>query len=96
MYRTPLAKMTALILLMFSLAHLGSPPQLAAQKERSTLISEFLADNEEGLPDSNGERHDWIELYNPGTTQVDLRGYFLTDTPEAPVVNTWPSSLRME
>jgi hypothetical protein len=82
MYPRNRAGPAALVLLLFSLAHLGSPPQAAAQKERSTLISEFLADNEEGLPDSNGDRHDWIELHNPGTTQVNLRGYFLTDTPE--------------
>ena len=82
MYPGNRAHPAALILLLFTFAHLGSPPQVAAQKERSALISEFLADNEEGLADSRGERHDWIELHNPGTTRVDLRGYFLTDTPE--------------
>ena len=82
MYLHNRARPVALALLMFSLAHLGSPPQVAAQEERSVLISEFLADNEEGLPDASGERHDWIELHNPGTIPVNLRGYFLTDTPE--------------
>ena len=82
MYLGNRARPAALVLLAFSLAYLGSPSQAVAQKERSTLISEFLADNEEGLVDSRGERHDWIELYNPGTIPVNLRGYFLTDTPE--------------
>ena len=82
MYPGNRAHPAALILLLFTFAHLGSPPQVAAQKERSTLISEFLADNEEGLLDSRGERPDWIELHNPGTIPVNLRGYFLTDTAE--------------
>ena len=82
MYPGNRAHPAALILLLFTFAHLGSPPQVAAQEERSTLISEFLADNEEGLLDSRGERPDWIELHNPGTIPVNLRGYFLTDTAE--------------
>ena len=82
MYPGNRAHPAALILLLFTFAHLGSPPRVAAQKERSILISEFLADNEEGLLDSRGERPDWIELHNPGTIPVNLRGYFLTDTAE--------------
>ncbi|MEE3199548.1 MAG: chitobiase/beta-hexosaminidase C-terminal domain-containing protein, partial [Planctomycetota bacterium] len=82
MYLRKRASTAALILLIFSLAQLRSPARVDAQLERSVLISEFLADNEEGLQDSRGERHDWVELHNPGTIPVDLRGYFLTDTPE--------------
>ena len=70
MYPGNRAHPAALILLLFTFAHLGSPPRVAAQKERSTLISEFLADNEEGLLDSRGERPDWIELHNSGTAPV--------------------------
>ena len=81
MYLRKRASTAALILLIFSLAQLRSPARVDAQQERSVLISEFLADNEEGLQDSRGERHDWVELHNPGTIPVDLRGHFLTDTP---------------
>ena len=43
------------------------------------LISEFLADNSSGIEDENGNREDWIELFNTGTTAVSLEGWWLTD-----------------
>ncbi|MCA9260614.1 MAG: lamin tail domain-containing protein, partial [Planctomycetales bacterium] len=43
------------------------------------LISEFLASNVGGLRDGDGDSSDWIELYNPATTPVDVGGYHLTD-----------------
>lgn len=46
----------------------------------STLIlSEFMADNENGIQDEDGTRADWIEIYNPGPADADLAGWFLTD-----------------
>lgn len=44
-------------------------------------INEFLAVNSKGLADEEGDREDWIELYNGGTTGADLAGWFLTDDP---------------
>lgn len=44
------------------------------------LITEFLAANSSTLKDSDGEYSDWIEIYNPGTTSVDLTGWGLTDS----------------
>ena len=43
------------------------------------VISEFMADNEGGLRDADGDSSDWIEIYNPGPTPVNLNGWFLTD-----------------
>ncbi len=43
------------------------------------LISEFLADNENGIEDEDGDREDWIELFNTGTSAVSLNGWWLTD-----------------
>ena len=42
-------------------------------------INEILAANRLGLRDEDGDREDWIELYNAGTTAVDLSGWYLTD-----------------
>ncbi|MEP0844125.1 MAG: CotH kinase family protein, partial [Phycisphaerae bacterium] len=49
-------------------------------------INEFMAENSAVLedPDEAGEFPDWIELYNPGTVDVDLGGMYLTDDPAAP------------
>ncbi len=42
-------------------------------------INEFMTDNANGIRDEDGSREDWIELYNGGSTAVDLTGWFLTD-----------------
>jgi hypothetical protein len=43
------------------------------------LISEFMAQNDSGLTDEDGAFSDWIEIYNPGPTALNLDGFFLTD-----------------
>ncbi|MEM1082737.1 MAG: lamin tail domain-containing protein [Verrucomicrobiota bacterium] len=42
-------------------------------------ISEFLASNDDGLEDENGDSSDWIEIHNSGPSAVDLDGWSLTD-----------------
>ena len=46
------------------------------------VISELLAWNETGSRDDDGDRSDWIELYNPDSTDINLKGWFLTDDRE--------------
>lgn len=48
------------------------------------VLSEFLASNGKGLVDSDGDRPDWIELWNGGTTAVNLQGWSLTDDAAQP------------
>jgi hypothetical protein len=43
------------------------------------LISEFLASNDSGREDVDGEASDWIELHNAGDMAADLGGWYLTD-----------------
>ncbi|HEY3394889.1 MAG TPA: chitobiase/beta-hexosaminidase C-terminal domain-containing protein, partial [Lacipirellulaceae bacterium] len=42
-------------------------------------ITEFLASNTDGIRDVEGDRPDWIELFNAGNEPVDLSGMYLTD-----------------
>ena len=42
-------------------------------------IDEVLPQNTDGLADRFGHRSGWIELYNSGTTPVELSGYFLAN-----------------
>ncbi len=43
------------------------------------LITEWVATNENGLRDEDGDRVDWIEIHNAGDAALDLNGWFLTD-----------------
>jgi hypothetical protein len=43
------------------------------------IITELMALNSTVKADADGDFSDWIELYNPGETSVDLTGWHLTD-----------------
>lgn len=43
------------------------------------LISEFMAINSNGLYDEDGERSDWVELYNNTEAALNLNGWYLSD-----------------
>lgn len=43
------------------------------------VISEFMASNQSGLQDGDGDFSDWLEIHNPDAVAVDLNGYYLTD-----------------
>ena len=43
------------------------------------FINEFMADNDNIIQDNAGDYDDCIELYNAGSTAIDLGGMFLTD-----------------
>lgn len=48
---------------------------------RKILITEFMAINNNTLADEDGDHPDWLELFNPGTSGIDLAGWYLTDNP---------------
>ena len=57
----------------------------------SIIISEFLASNATGLPDADGDRSDWIELFNSGAVPANLDGWSLTDDPSTPDEWSFPA-----
>lgn len=52
------------------------------------IISEALAKNVDSVIDEDGDRSDFCELYNPGTTAVSLKGWYLSD--DAEKLTKWP------
>lgn len=54
------------------------------------VLSEFLARNDSGLADEDGDHPDWIEILNASDSPVDLGGWHLTDDPANLVRWTFP------
>lgn len=60
--------------------------------QAEVIISEFLAINSGiSVTDEDGFPADWIEIYNNGSSSVDLAGYHLTDNANNPTKWTFPS-----
>ncbi len=51
---------------------------------QTVRINEFMAVNSTTLADKDGGFSDWIELYNPTSSSVNLRGWSLTDDVASP------------
>ncbi len=47
--------------------------------ETTLVINEFMASNATFIQDPCGDYDDWIEIYNYGTSAVDIGGMYLTD-----------------
>ncbi|MDX1430058.1 MAG: CotH kinase family protein, partial [Rhodothermales bacterium] len=64
---------------------------------QTVLVNEFMAANDTTIADPEfGDYSDWLELYNPGPTTVDLGGYFLTDEPSEPTRWRIPDGISIE
>ncbi|MBW6478272.1 MAG: CotH kinase family protein [Bacteroidales bacterium] len=55
------------------------------------IINEFMASNSTTIADEDGDFEDWIEIYNPSTSNVNLSGYGLTDDIANPFRWTFPA-----
>ena len=51
----------------------------AFNQNGAILITEFMAVNSNGITDEDGQRSDWIEIYNNTAATIDLAGWSLTD-----------------
>lgn len=47
----------------------------------TVAITELMAKNDTSITDEDGAHSDWIELYNPGASAIDLTDWCLTDNP---------------
>jgi hypothetical protein len=48
--------------------------------ELKLIINEYLASNDNCCTDENGEYDDWFEIYNYGTTPIDIGGMYVSDS----------------
>jgi len=59
-------------------------PKAHAATLTDAKISEFVADNSDGIVDEDDDREDWIEIWNTSGVAGDLGGWYLTDDPTIP------------
>lgn len=76
----PFAKVAICGLLGLGLAW---TPRATAQ----VLFNEVCSDNQSILQDQDGDYSDWIELYNSGSSSLDLQGYRISD--QADISEAW-------
>ncbi len=75
-------------------AQLGDDTSDPSSSTTPLFINEFMASNAsytfDGGPEDSKNPYtpDWIELYNPGSTEVDLDGYTITDDLDVPDKHT--------
>lgn len=67
--------------LVFMLLVCAARPGYGTSVPSTVRINEILCSNtaNEGLRDEDEEWHDWIEIYNGGSREVNLKGWSLTD-----------------
>ncbi len=65
--------------------------EIRCTMDARVVISELVADNTQGLRDDDGDRSDWIELYNAGDAPADLTNWKLSDDLQVPDQWTFPS-----
>ncbi|MHC4159859.1 MAG: lamin tail domain-containing protein, partial [Planctomycetota bacterium] len=71
--------------------------------EPHIVISEIMASNASNLPleegellDGNNDSSDWIEIYNPTDTAIDLDGWYLTNNKSDLTKWQFPNGLQIE
>ena len=70
------------------------------QLPHTLYINEFMASNNSFDVDGTGEYPDWVEVFNPGTSPVDIGGMFITDDLDQPqqwqIPTTEPATTTIE
>ncbi len=66
---------------------------IAISANSQTLyINEFMASNSSTIADESGAFEDWIEIYNAGSSDIDIAGYYMSDDPLNPTLWQIPST----
>ncbi len=68
---------------------------LALWAKAQVVINEYSAANRQTLSNNYGEKVDWIELYNAGSSTIDLSGYHLSDRENNPDKWTFPGGVSL-
>ena len=79
--RTPARHLACAVSLLWAYLLVASLPYATAG---TVIIDEFMASNDRTLLDVDGDKSDWLELFNGGAQSVNLAGWSLSDDPAKP------------
>ena len=88
---TPMRALLA-TLATYAVLSCGPDPNADAAKIR---INELMPANTSTIVDENGVYDDWVELYNGGSKEVDLEGYYMSDTSSDYFQRRLPAGLKI-
>jgi hypothetical protein len=66
-------------------------PQPSCNNEVTLLINEISSNNKQSYFDEFGENDDWIEIYNSGTAEINIAGWYISDTLNTSLFHRIPS-----
>ena len=81
----------ATAMLVVSAMHCSVPLAIAEQGYDGLYINEVCTHNKDCFTDSLGRASDWLELFNGGSTDIDLSGFGLSDNTDKPFKFVFPS-----
>ncbi len=67
----------------------------ATARPGDIIINEFLASNQTGITDEQGNHEDWIELYNTTSEPISLAGVYLSDDMAEPTKWAFPDTVSI-
>ncbi|MCD6333331.1 MAG: lamin tail domain-containing protein [Bacteroidales bacterium] len=67
-------------------------PGMAKITSSRLVVNELVARNAHGLKDEAGEDNDWVEIYNPGTLDINIAGWYVSDTLDQSKFHRIPAS----
>jgi Lamin Tail Domain len=73
-------KYRVLLITLLILPYLNSCKKYYAEEPGAVVINELMPSNSTTVADQDGEYDDWIELFNTSYSDIDLSGYYLSDS----------------
>ncbi len=88
--------MKKIVIMTTCLAMLGNSSMIVnAETQNNVCINEICAKNT-SFTAPDGNYYDWIELYNSSNKSIDISGYGLSDSSDAPPKYTFPQGTVIE
>lgn len=84
-------RFTLFILLMIGFTNCNNNDNDEVDINKSIVINEILPRNTQYGSDEDGEFDDWIELFNLANEDIDISGFYLTDSKRQPAKWKFPS-----